>query len=203
MPEKKTNKEKRKIILASQSMRRKQLLEQIGVTNFEICLSEYEEDMTLDKSPQELAMYLALEKGRTVARKFSEAIVISGDTIVFCEDKIFGKPKTREEAQEMLKRFSGKKVGGVSGLALFNTATGQEIVTHGVGWMHFRKLSSREIVNYVQAEENVLRFAGGFGLLDKGAVLVEKYKGDFFSIVGLPVSKLYLNLKKMGVDLFK
>jgi septum formation protein len=191
---------KRKIVLASESFKRKQLLEQIGLVDFEIRASEYEEDMTLDKEPIELAKFLALRKGRDVAKHYQNAIIISGDTIAVFEGKVFGKPKDKQEAVKMLKLFSGKKVGCLSALALIDTKNKKEIVTDNIGWMKFRKLSLKEIKNYVETEENVLKFAGGFGLMNKAAVLIESVEGDFFSIIALPIEKLYLGLKKLGVD---
>ncbi len=194
---------KRQIILASQSPRRKQLLKQIGLTDFIIQESAYEEDMTLDKTPEELAEFLSLEKAKEVANHYDDAVIIAGDTMIFFKDKVIGKPKNKEEAIKMLTKFSGQKVGCVSGLAIIDTKNNRKIVNHDIGWVNFRKLDKKEIIEYVNSEENVLGFAGGFGLLNKGAILIDSTEGDFFSIIGLPLTKLYLGLKDLGVDILK
>ncbi len=194
---------KRQIVLASQSPRRKQLLEQIGLTDFIIQESAYEEDMSLNKTPTELAEFLSLEKGKEVANHYDDAIIIAGDTMIFFEDQVIGKSKSKEEAVQTLMKFSGQKVGCVSGLAIIDAKNNRKIVDHGIGWVNFRKLNSKEIIDYVNNEKNILGFAGGFGLLNKGAILIDSTEGDFFSIIGLPLAKLYLGLKEFGVDTLK
>ena len=194
---------KRQIILASQSPRRKQLLEQIGLIDFIIQESTYEEDMTLGKTPEELAEFLSLEKAKEVANHYDDAIIIAGDTMIFFDGKVIGKAKSKKEAIKMLTKFSGQKVGCVSGLAIIDTKNNRKVVDHGIGWVNFRKLNSKEIIDYVNNEKNILGFAGGFGLLNKGAILIDSTEGDFFSIIGLPLAKLYLGLKKLGVDTLK
>ncbi len=194
---------KRQIILASQSPRRKQLLEQIGLIDFIIQESTYEEDMTLGKTPEELAEFLSLEKAKEVANHYDDAIIIAGDTMIFFDGKVIGKAKSKKEAIKMLTKFSGQKVGCVSGLAIIDTKNNRKIVDHNIGWVNFRKLNKKEIIDYVNNEKNILGFAGGFGLLNKGAILIDSTEGDFFSIIGLPLTKLYLGLKKLGVDTLK
>jgi len=193
----------RKIVLASQSFRRKQLLEQIGITDFEIRESAYEEDMTLNKKPVELAEFLAYEKAKEVAQHYEDAIIIAGDTMIFMDDKVYGKAKSLEEAKKMLLTFSGQKIGCVSGLAMIDAKSKKEIITHGIGWLKFRDLSEEEIVDYLQTENDILKVAGAFNILSKGAILMEKTEGDFFSIVGLPINKVYLGLKGFGVNVLK
>ncbi len=193
----------KKIILASKSERRQQLLKQIGLTDFIVRESDYQEDMSLDKKPAELAKFLAMGKAKEVASHYEDGIVIAGDTMVFLADKVIGKPKDKNEAIAILTKFSGKRVGLISGLALIDVKTGKAISDYGIGWVKFRKLTAKEIADYVSSEKDILNFAGGFGLLNKGAILAEAVEGDFFSIIGLPLAKLYLGLKKLGVDILK
>ena len=193
----------KKIILASKSERRQQLLKQIGLTDFIVRESNYQEDMSLDKKPAELAKFLAMGKAKEVASHYEDGIVIAGDTMVFLADKVIGKPKDKNEAIAILTKFSGKRVGLISGLALIDVKTGKAISDYGIGWVKFRKLTAKEIADYVSSEKDILNFAGGFGLLNKGAILAEAVEGDFFSIIGLPLAKLYLGLKKLGVDILK
>jgi len=122
--------------------------------------------------------------------------------MIFMDDKVYGKPKNLEEAKKMLLTFSGQKIGCVSGLAMIDSKSKKEIITHGIGWIKFRDLDEVEIDKYLKAEESVLGFAGAFGLLNKGAVLIDSTEGDFFSIIGLPISKVYLELQELGVKVF-
>ena len=117
----------RKIVLASKSYWRKALLEQIGLRDFEIVESDYEEDMDALDDPRELAKFLALKKGEAVAEKFEDAIILSGDTFIVFEGKFFGKPKDSEDAKQTLKMFSGREVSAVSGYAVIDTKTGKVI----------------------------------------------------------------------------
>ncbi|MFA6184438.1 MAG: Maf family protein [Parcubacteria group bacterium] len=192
----------RKIILASKSYWRKALLEQIGLKDFEIVESDYEEDMTALTNPRELAKFLALKKGEAVAEKFDDAIIISGDTFIVFEGKFIGKPKDSEDAKKTLRMFSGKEVTAVSGYAVIDTKTGKIINDFNEGNLIFRNLSEDEIDDYVATKEP-LSLAGSFGIMKRAAVLIESVNGDFYSIVGFPINKIYLALKEMGVNVFK
>ena len=187
----------RKIILASKSPRRKRLLEQIGLT-FEVCESEYEEDMTVKSDPYELAKFLALGKAEDVARHYDDAIVIAADTFTVFEGKYVGKPKDDEDAKRILKNFSGRSHEVITGFAIIDTKSGEVISGYGQAESFFRELTNEEIDTYVATGEP-LGMAGAYGFMDKGAVLMEGVKGDFYSIIGLPIGQIYLALKKMGV----
>jgi len=192
----------RKIVLASKSYWRKTLLEQIGLKDFEIMESDYEEDMSALDNPRELAKFLALKKGEAVAKKFDDAIILSGDTFVVFKDKFIGKPKDSEDAKRMLRLFSGQEVSAVSGYAIIDTKTGKVINDFNEGTAKFRKLSDEEIDDYVATGEP-LSLAGSFGIMKRGVVLFESMSGDFYSIVGFPIGKIYLALREMGVNVFK
>ncbi|HHD92519.1 MAG TPA: septum formation protein Maf [Candidatus Portnoybacteria bacterium] len=193
---------KRKIVLASQSPRRKQLLEQMGLQDFEIKESCYEENMQAMDDPRELVRFLALGKAKKVAQHYADAIIIGGDTFIVFNGQFIGKPKDKNDAKQILKNFSGKEHLIISGLALIDTRNEQTITDFGQAKIKFRKLSNEEINNYVNLEES-LEMAGAYGLMNRAAPLIESINGDFYSVVGLPLNKLYLGLKKMGVDLYK
>lgn len=192
----------RKIVLASKSYWRKTLLEQIGLMDFEVMESDYEEDMTALDDPLELVKFLALKKGEAVAEKFDDAIILSGDTFIVFEGKFMGKPKDSEDAKRMLQLFSGKEVTAVSGYAIIDTRTGQIINDFGEGRAKFRELSNEEIDDYVATGEP-LSLAGSFGIMKRGVVLFESVSGDFYSIVGFPINKIYLALRELGVNVLK
>ena len=116
----------KKIILASQSPRRKDLLKQIGL-EFEIDPSNYEEDMTLKMEPNKLAEFLSLGKAKDVAQRHNDSIIISADTIVAIDGEVFGKPKTPERAKYMLQKFSGKAHSVITGFTIIDTQTNKKV----------------------------------------------------------------------------
>lgn len=195
---------KRKIVLASQSPRRRDLLEQIGLRDFEIRESEYEEDMSAMDDPRELAKFLSLKKAEDVARHYEDAIIIAGDTFTIFEGEFIGKPKNREDAKKILKKFSDKEHFVVSGFALIDTKSGKVINNFGEAKVKFKKLDDEEIENYLNSDlEEILGMAGAYGLMNKAAPLVERIEGDFFAIIGLPLNKVYEALKELGVDVYE
>lgn len=189
---------KRKIILASQSPRRRVLLTQIGL-KFDICESEYEEDMRAKDDPYELAKFLALNKALDVARHYEDAIVIGADTFAVFGGEFIGKPRDEQHAREILKNFSGKKHEIITGLAIIDTKNKITISDMGTAFVKFRNLSDKEIDNYILTGEPMTR-GGAYGLMEKAAVLIEGIEGDFYSVIGLPLNKVYMHLVKLGVD---
>jgi septum formation protein len=193
--------EKRKIVLASKSPRRKVLLEQIGL-EFEIRESEYEEDMAAMSDPHELVKFLALNKARDVAKHYEDSIVIGADTFVIFNDKFIGKPKDEQDARKILQNFSGRVHEIVTGFAIIDTKNKIEINDVGTASVKFRELTEEEINNYIATGEPMTR-AGAYGLMEKAAVLIDSINGDFYSVIGLPLNKIYTNLLKLGVDTLK
>jgi septum formation protein len=191
----------RKIILASKSPRRKAMLEQIGL-KFEIHESEYEENMEAMSNPHELVKFLALNKAKDVARHYDDAIVIGADTFVIFEGKFIGKPKDKHDAKKIIKSFSGRKQEVVSGFAIIDTKNDIIINDLGKAFVKFRNLSGEEIDAYVATGEPLTR-GGGYGLMEKAAVLVEGIEGDFYSVIGIPLNKVYSELLKLGIDALK
>ncbi len=189
----------RKIILASQSFHRKMLLEQIGITDFDVVVSDYEEDMNAYADPIQLAQFLAHEKAKSVAKNYRDAIIISGDTFIVFDGRCIGKPRDEEDAKKTLRLFSGKEVAVVSGFAVIDTKTGETVCDYGKGGVIFRDLTDEEIAQYVATGEP-LALAGSFGVMKRGAVLVQSFSGDFYSVVAFPIHKIYCTLKDMGVN---
>jgi septum formation protein len=193
--------QKRKIILASRSPRRKALLEQMGL-EFEVCESEYEEDMTAMSDPYELVKFLARKKGEDVAKHYEDAIIISGDTFTIFEGKFIGKPKNEKDAHQTLRNFSGKMHEIVSGFAIIDTKNKIMVNDFGKAFVKFKDLTEEEIADYVATKEPLTR-GGSYGMMELGAVMMESIEGDFYSVIGLPLNKIYPELKKMGVDILK
>lgn len=188
----------RRIVLASKSEWRKRLLNQIGL-EVEVRESEYDEDMNATDDPHKLVKFLALKKAEDVARHYNDAIVIAGDTFTIFNDKFIGKPKDKEDAKIILKKFSGREHEIVSGFAIIDTKNKITVNDVGKAVVRFRNLSDEEIDDYVATGEPITK-AGAYGLMDKAAVLVESINGDFYSVIGLPLNKIYIELKKLGIN---
>lgn len=190
----------KRIILASTSPRRKELATAMGL-DFEIIPSNYEEDMTLKLKPAELVKTLAYGKAKEVASRFKEGIIIGADTIVVFNNKKIGKPKNEKDAFNMLKSFSGKWQEIYTGICLIDCKSKRIIKDYEMGRVKFRKMNSNEIKRYIATREPMDK-AGAYAIQELGSIFIEKTEGDFFGIVGLPVYKLYNNLRKLGVNIF-
>ncbi len=191
----------RRIILASASPRRKELLKQLLGDNFEVYVSSYEENPVPDLSPEFLLIRHSLEKARDVAKYFESGIIIAADTSVLCNGEVLGKPHTTDRAKEMLEQLSGKTVQVITGLTVLDIDGGKEISESEVTDVRMKEMSEKEIEAYVRTGEPLDK-AGAFGIQDKGAVLVERIEGDFFNVVGLPLFRLGRIFEKLGVLVF-
>ena len=187
----------KKIILASASPRRKELLDKIGL-KFEVAPSDITEDLTSDLPPQELAKKLSQEKALAVSKKYSDALIIAADTIGVFEGEIIGKPHTPAEAKKMLRNLNGKSHLVVTGFTIMDTKTGKTISKSVETAVYFRKLTEAEIDAYVKTGEPLDK-AGGYAIQGLGALIVEKIAGDYYNVIGLPLSALVESLKKFGI----
>lgn len=186
------------IILASGSPRRKKLLEQIGI-KFNIIKSSCSEDFDDNLTPEEIVKTLSLRKGKDVfLRTDKNDIVISADTIVVLDGKIFGKPKDEADAFNMLRELKGKTHSVLTGLTVIKN--GGNITNVCVETkVTFKSISDEEIKKYISSGECSDK-AGAYGIQGKGAVLIEKIEGDFYNVVGLPLSKLWDILNESEVS---
>lgn len=189
------------IILASASPRRKEIL---GNTNveFTVIKSEIDEVILDNEKPQQVVMRLAFEKCLDIASKHEEDLVIGADTIVVLDDKILGKPKDENEAYRMIKSLSNRTHQVITGISLINLQSNTKIIDCVVSNVKFKDLSEEDIRDYLQTNESLDK-AGAYGIQGYGALLVEEIQGDYFNIVGLPISKLSDLLKEhFGINLF-
>ncbi|HEY8804489.1 MAG TPA: Maf-like protein [Clostridium sp.] len=189
------------IILASASPRRAELLKKI-TSNFKIIVSDFEESNILFSG--NCGVYvMTLAKGKAMAICSSvkkPAAIIGCDTIVYFKGKVFGKPKDNLEAFQMLSDLSDNTHEVYTGIAVINTET-QEISTEYVCTkVKFSKLSSSEINNYIETGEP-MGMAGAYAIQGAASIFVKELKGCYYSVVGLPVNKLYFMLREMGVNL--
>lgn len=191
-----------RIILASASPRRKELLKQLIGDNFLVCPSSYEEPSQPGLNPEELLLKHSVEKARDAAKHFDSGIIISADTSVICNGEILGKPHLPEKAEEMLEKLSGKKIQVITGLTVLDLDNAQEISESESTDVWIAKISKEQISAYVRTGEPLDK-AGAFAAQGKGAVLVERIEGDFFNVVGLPLFRLGKILEKLGVSVFE
>lgn len=187
----------KKIILASASPRRKQLLKQIGL-RFKVEPSNYEENIRSALEPHELAQKISLQKAEVVASKHKDAIVIAADTFIVFGGQILGKPGTEKEARKMLKMISGKSHSVITGLSIIDTGKNKKLSKSVETKIHMRKLTPPEINAYVESKEPLDK-AGAYAIQGLGAVFVEKIEGDYFNVIGLPLSALTEALKEFGI----
>lgn len=184
----------KKVILASTSPQRKEIMEKSGIP-FVVEASGYFEDMTLKLSSKELVKLLSHGKADAVAQKHSDAIVIGADTIVEIDEEIFGKPYTPERAKEMLTHLNGKKNTIVTGVTIIDTSTQQMEFFVEETNVYFKDMPESAIDAYIASGEPLDK-AGAYAIQGMGAGFIEKLEGDSLNAIGLPLDKVLAILKK-------
>jgi len=172
------------LILASKSPRRAQILELLGA-EFRVEPSNCEENAG-NTPPKSVPLELAKRKALDVSAKFPKDFVLGGDTLVFCENEILGKPKSEHDAYEMLKKLRNRVHNVISGLALCRNG---EVLFSGESQteVHFRNYSDLEILNYIATMEYADK-AGAYGAQGKGARFIKSINGCFYNVMGLPMA---------------
>ena len=195
------------IILASGSPRRKQIMELAGI-NCEVIVSNADE--TVMGEPAEQVRELALRKATAVYESLPNAhletaigttlpIIIAADTLVFIDNRALGKPATAAEAFEMLSTLQARAHTVYTGVAIVKGC--YRHVFADAAQVHFRALTPREIHAYIATGEPFDK-AGGYGIQERGSVLVDRIEGDFYTVMGLPISKVCRALAAMGYDIW-
>jgi septum formation protein len=187
-----------KIVLASGSPRRKEILELLGL-EFEIAESLYDEDLIQTDDPVELVEELALQKALAVAERYPDAIVIGGDTTVYTGNEWLAKATTRAEAKTMFGKLLGRTHEVVTGVAVVNSLTGESYVGHEIGEVTFRQGSEAELTAYAENEKNWRGFAGAYALQGGAAPFALNQTGKLSAIIGMPVELLTELLEQAGV----
>ncbi len=181
------------LILASQSPRRKELLGLFGIP-FTVRVADIDETMDPALPAMEAVAQISRKKAYAVARQ-PEDVLIAADTIVVVEGKILGKPRSPEEAVQMLRMLSGRDHQVMTGVTVL--CGRQEAVFTEVTDLHFRVLSDGEILRYVQSGEPMDK-AGAYGIQGGAALFCEKMAGDYYNVMGLPVCHLGQVLKELA-----
>lgn len=178
--------EKIKVILASGSPRRRDLLGKI-LTDFQVIPSSFDESKLNHADPIEFAKKASYEKAKDVAAKNFDALVIGADTIVVLDKKIFGKPNDLAHAKRMLRELAGKTHQVITGVTIFGR--GRTLTAHEVTDVTFKSISGKDIDEYLKGS-HVLDKAGAYAIQEIGDKFVSKIKGDRENVVGLPVKML-------------
>ncbi len=179
-------------ILASASPRRVELLRQFGF-EFTAIPSDIPENQRSSETPIQIVMGLALEKALSIAEKHPDDLIIASDTIVF-QETVLGKPIHREDAKRMLMALSGKRHDVYTGLALVRASQQKRYIDYEKTTVVFNSLTEKEIDAYLDTGEAFDK-AGAYGIQGFGALLVKRIEGDFYNVMGLPLSKLNAMLK--------
>lgn len=190
---------KQRLILASQSPRRKFLLQNLGLS-FDIIPANIDEDNLPEGiTPREVPKYLSQEKAKHVAKKVDgECIIISADTIVAMCDEILNKPTDEADAKRILSKLSGNTHTVFTGVTLINTKTGKMISDVQESQVTFRLLDAKEIDYYISTGSPMDK-AGAYGIQDDfGAVFVSRVCGCYYNIVGLPLEMFYRMLREIN-----
>ncbi|MDI6745100.1 MAG: Maf family protein [Thermodesulfovibrionales bacterium] len=191
----------KKIVLASASPRRKEILALTGL-RFSVEPSDYEEILDNVIKPHKLAKRLSLKKARAVAGKYRDALIIAADTFIVFRKKLLGKPHTPKEARKMLTMLNGKSHLVITGYTVLDTRTGKNITRSVETKVWLKKMTAQEIAAYVATKEPLDK-AGAYAIQGRSAMIVQKIEGDYLNVVGLPLSDLADSLKKFGIKLFR
>ncbi len=186
----------KRLVLASNSPRRRELLKNCGYA-FEVIPSECDENITEKLTTQETVIELAKRKALAVLEDNRDAVVLGCDTVVAVDGEILGKPSDREEAFKMLTALSGKKHIVASGVCIADKDRCEcfENTTE----VEFYPLTAETVESYLDTGEYSDK-AGAYGIQGYGSVLVKEIKGDYFSVMGLPVSQCARVLAQFGID---
>lgn len=189
--------QQRNLILASKSPRRKELLEQAGLS-FNIIPSAFDEDAVVIKEPAGYAMYLAENKALDIARQYPESVVLGADTIVIINGAVLNKPKDTAHAREMLLQLAGQTHQVITGFCIVCAADNRKYTAFCQTDVVFKALSREELEWYIHTDEPYDK-AGGYAIQGLGSFMIEKVNGSYTNVVGLPVCEVMDYLYKAGL----
>jgi len=192
---------KYRIILASASKRRSKILKECGIEH-KVVISRVIEEIDNKKSPKLNVLLNAQAKAKKVASKYKTGFIIGADTIVLSGKRLLGKPKTKKEAKEFLKLFSGKTLFVYTGLCVVDARRQAAVSAVEESKIQVRKLSEKEINKFVKIAVSHDK-AGGFSIEGPGTFIFDNIEGSFYNILGLPMAKLNHLFKKLGVNLLE
>ena len=187
-----------KLILASNSRTRKEVLDKVGLI-YDVIPSNIEEHS--DKTdPKEYVMDLSRQKAEAIAKNLKEGVILSADSIIYIDDKKLEKPKTKEQAKIMLQSLSGRVNYAVTGVTIIDLYQNKKVTLNEVTEVYFDELSAEEIDWYIENEQYIFERCG-YSIAGKSAIYIPKINGDYYNILGMPISRVYKELNKLGYKL--
>lgn len=187
-----------KLILASNSRTRKEVLDKVGLI-YDVIPSNIEEHS--DKTdPKEYVMDLSRQKAEAIAKDLKEGVILSADSIIYIDDKKLEKPKTKEQAKIMLQSLSGRVNYAVTGVTIIDLYQNKKVTSNEVTEVYFDELSDEEIDWYIENEQYIFERCG-YSIAGKSAIYIPKINGDYYNILGMPISRVYKELNKLGYKL--
>lgn len=187
-----------KLILASNSRTRKEVLDKVGLI-YDVIPSNIEEHS--DKTdPKEYVMDLSRQKDEAIAKDLKEGVILSADSIIYIDDKKLEKPKTKEQAKIMLQSLSGRVNYAVTGVTIIDLYQNKKVTLNEATEVYFDELSDEEIDWYIENEQYIFERCG-YSIAGKSAIYIPKINGDYYNILGMPISRVYKELNKLGYKL--
>ncbi len=183
------------IVLASTSPRRRELMKKIGVDFISVSPENDNEKLNEERSFEDQIMELAYKKAISVKKKHPQKLILGADTLVVIGEKVLGKPVNASEARDMLKELSGKQHQVITGCAIIYM---DEIIKfYRITKVNFNELTDAEITYYIRSKEPFNK-AGAYAIQGIGSNFIDSIQGDYYSVMGLPISMIYKRLKKFG-----
>lgn len=191
------------LLLASGSPRRQELIRLLGLP-VQVVPSHADEDTPAEWTPEQIVEGLSRRKARAASEQLAgqaleDAIIVGSDTIVVLDREVMGKPKDKDDALRMLRALSGRVHEVYTGVSCVRVSDGKTMTSHRVTKVRMRKLTDEQLLRYIDSGEPQDK-AGAYGIQELGALLVESIEGDFFNVVGLPVSLLAAMLEAYGIS---
>lgn len=191
----------KKVILASASPRRATLLHNLGL-DFMTIPASIDESILPHENPADAVMRIAAAKAQAISDSYPDAVVIAADTMVVCKGQILGKPVDDREAYAMLSTLSGNVHEVITGLCVLNSSCAIKDIDYENTRVFFHEIDSEEIEAYIASGEPQDK-AGAYGIQGRAAIFVASLEGCYYNVVGLPLSRLYLMLKRQGMYLLE
>lgn len=187
------------LILASNSKTRKDIFDMVG-WKYEVVTSNVEE-YSNSTDPEQYVIDLSRDKAISVASQITDkALIVSADSIIYMDNKKFEKPKSKEEGFENIKKMSGKVNYALTGVTIKDLYQNKEISFVDTTEVYFKDITSEDISWYVENEKYLMNRAG-YSIAGKTSIFVDKIVGDYYNILGMPISKLYSKLNELGYSI--
>lgn len=188
-----------RLLLASNSKTRKDIFDMVG-WKYEVITSNTEENSN-STDPKQYVIDLSKDKANSVASQITDkALIISADSIIYMDNKKFEKPKSKEEGFENIKKMSGNVNYAITGVTIKDLYQNKEISFTDITEVYFKNVSDKDIAWYVENEKYLLNRAG-YSIAGKTSIFVDKIVGDYYNILGMPISKLYSKLNELGYSI--